>query len=308
MAAPPVPVALPPSPQTLWLADAIRAGGGEVVGLTDAHAAVWGLDGDPAALHAALDAHPGIAWVQLPWAGIEPFAGVIAAHPERRWTASKALFAEPVAEMALTLGLAGLRGLGRYTRATGWTAATDATLFDRRATILGGGGIAQALVKLLAPWRAAVTVVRRHPAPMDGVARVVGDDGLHDALPDADLVVLALPVTPQTVGIIGARELALMAPHAWLVNVARGVHVVTDDLVDALDRGEIGGAALDVTDPEPLPEGHPLWSRSNCIITPHTANTLNGSVGVLSARVQENVRRFRVGEPLLGLIDPTLGY
>ena len=87
-------------------------------------------------------------------------------------------------------------------------------------------------------------------------------------MPGADLVVVALALTPDTEGIISASEFELMEPHAWLVNVARGRHVVTDDLVAALREGVIGGAGLDVTDPEPLPDGHPLWSLPNCIITP----------------------------------------
>ena len=99
-----------------------------------------------------------------------------------------------------------------------------------------------------------------------------------------------------------------MSEHGWIVNVARGRHIVTDDLVAALAAGEIGGAALDVTDPEPLPEGHPLWSLPNCIITPHVGNTPEMAAPLLAARITENLRRWIAGEPLIGLVDPTLGY
>ena len=99
-----------------------------------------------------------------------------------------------------------------------------------------------------------------------------------------------------------------MEEHAWLVNVARGPHVVTDDLVEALRDGAIGGAGLDVTDPEPLPDGHPLWSLPNCVITPHVGNTREMAVPLLSARIAENVRRWAAGEELIGPVDPTLGY
>ena len=99
-----------------------------------------------------------------------------------------------------------------------------------------------------------------------------------------------------------------MQEHAWLINVARGAHVVTDDLVVALQDGTIGGAGLDVTDPEPLPEGHPLWELPNCIITPHTANTLEMARPMLAARIKANIARFVAGEPLIGLVDPDLGY
>jgi phosphoglycerate dehydrogenase-like enzyme len=143
---------------------------------------------------------------------------------------------------------------------------------------------------------------------MSGATRVVGVDGLHDALDAAVGVVLALALTPDTVGIIGRDELARMSERGWLVNVARGKHVVTDELVEALRDSVIGGAALDVTDPEPLPDDHPLWSIPNCIITPHVANTPEMAFPLLAARITENVRRWGSGEPLVGLVDPSLGY
>jgi phosphoglycerate dehydrogenase-like enzyme len=175
-------------------------------------------------------------------------------------------------------------------------------------TLLGAGGITAALIDLLAPFRADVTVVRRSEEPVPGAARTVPVGRLHDALDGADLVVVALALTPQTTGIVDAKALAAMAPHAWLVNVARGGHVVTDDLVDALRRQAIGGAALDVTDPEPLPDGHPLWDLPNCIVTPHSANTPEMTRGPLTRLVTENVRRFAAGDELLGRVDPELGY
>jgi phosphoglycerate dehydrogenase-like enzyme len=92
------------------------------------------------------------------------------------------------------------------------------------------------------------------------------------------------------------------------VNVARGGHVVTDDLVEALHANEIGGAGLDVTDPEPLPKDHPLWRAPRCIITPHTANTPEMVRPSIITRIRENVRRFGAGEPLLGAVDVELGY
>ena len=103
-------------------------------------------------------------------------------------------------------------------------------------------------------------------------------------------------------------QLARMSSRGWLVNVARGAHVVTDDLVDALRDGVIGGAALDVTDPEPLPDDHPLWSFPNCIITPHVGNTPEMAQPLLTARIVDNLRRWSEGRPLIGLIDPALGY
>ncbi len=281
-------------------------GGGEVVGADEAEGVVWASTGEAFALAALLADHPGIRWVQLPWAGIEPFAAVL--DDTHTWTCGKGVYAEPVAEHALMLGLAGLRGLDRYARARSWEAQRGTNLLGAAVTIVGGGGIAESLLRLLGPFEADVTVLRRTPQPMAGAARVLPPDALHEVLPGATLVVLALPLIPSTSGLIGARELALLDPHAWLVNVARGAHVVTDDLVDALRAGTIGGAALDVTDPEPLPDGHPLWSLRNCLITPHTGNTAEMATPLLSARITANVARFAAGEPLIGLVDPVLGY
>jgi phosphoglycerate dehydrogenase-like enzyme len=122
------------------------------------------------------------------------------------------------------------------------------------------------------------------------------------------LVVLALPLTPGSEGLINRRRLGLLAEGACLVNVARGHHVVTDDLVATLRDGTLGSAGLDVTDPEPLPPEHPLWDLPNVIVTPHTANTEEMAVPLLSARVSENVRRWAAAEPLVGLVDPVAGY
>ena len=299
-------VAVGPDDAPDWIRRAVEDGGGQVVALADAEALVWAGWSDPDALAAAVEAAPSVEWVQLPWAGIEPFLGVI--DDERTWTCGKGVYADPVAELALTLGLTGLRGVHTYAQATGWTEQGGRNLLGGRVTIVGGGGIAESLIRLLQPFDCHVTVVRQNVEHMDGVDDVVGADHLADALPGADLVVLALALTPETEGLIGADELALMEPHAWLVNVARGRHVVTDDLVDGLRAGAIGGAGLEVTDPEPLPDGHPLWSIENCVITPHTGTTRQMAEPLLAARVAENVARYGSGRPLLGLVDTRSGY
>ena len=299
-------IALAPEGERAWLEDAVRAGGGEVVRPDEAEGLVWTSTGGADDLADLLAAHPGIRWVQLPWAGIEPFVPVL--DDGHTWTCGKGVYAVPVAEHALALALAGLRGLVGYGRATSWTGPEGQNLVGARVTVLGGGGITEELLKLLAPFEAEVTVVRRHPAPMAGAAEVVGTDRLHEALPGRRVVVLALSLTDETSGIIGPDELAAMDEDAWLVNVARGAHVKTEALVEALQAGRIGGAALDVTDPEPLPDGHPLWQAPNCLVTPHVGNTPEMAVPLLSARIQENTRRFIADEELLGLVDPTLGY
>ena len=288
------------------MSDAVVAGGGHVVDLAEAEALVWGAARDPRGLEEVLASAPHLTWVQLPFAGVEEFAHLI--DGERAWTCGKGVYAEPVAEMALALGLAGLRGLGRYTRAGEWTGPYGRNLIGARVTILGGGGITEELVRLLAPFDCHVTVVRNRVSEMESVDVVLQSDQYADALPGADLVVLALSLTPETEGIIGRSEFESMESHAWIVNVARGKHIVTDDLVWALENDVIGGAAIDVTHPEPLPADHRLWSLPNCIITPHVGNTPAMAVPLLSERIAANVRRWSTGEDLIGPVDPELGY
>src|SRR3954447_12628577 len=299
-------IAIAPEESLSWLPEAVEAGGGHVCDLASAEALIWGTPFGATDLASVLADHPNLRWVQLPYAGIEDFVAVL--DPERIWTCGKGVYAEPVAEMALTLALAGLRQLNVYARRDTWSPRVGRNLLGGRVTILGGGGITESLLRLVAPFDAHVTVVRNHVQHMESTDVVVGPHQLHDTLPGADVVFLALSLTPETEGIISAAELSMMESHAWLVNVARGGHVVTEDLVDALERGVIGGAALDVTDPEPLPAGHRLWSLPNCIITPHTSNTAEMARPLLAERITSNVRRYAAGEELIGLVDPELGY
>ena len=150
--------------------------------------------------------------------------------------------------------------------------------------------------------------MRRTVEHIEGADIVVGQDNLVDALVGADVVFLALSLTPETEGLIGRPEFELMEPHAWIVNVARGRHIVTEDLVWALENDIIGGAALDVTDPEPLPADHRLWSLPNCIITPHVGNTPEMAIPLLSARITDNVQKYGQGEALVGMVDIRHGY
>jgi D-3-phosphoglycerate dehydrogenase len=181
--------------------------------------------------------------------------------------------------------LAGFRRIHTYARTTSWREHDGRTLFGAKVTILGGGGIAELLARLLAPFGTETTVVRNRIDPMPDVARVVNRSNLVDALSRADQVVLALALTPETTHIVDAAA-----------------------LVAALVERRIGGAALDVTDPEPLPDGHPLWTAPSVIITRHTANprSINGGTDV--ERIQDNVRRFAAEEELVGRVNVELGY
>lgn len=285
---------------------AVKAGGGTVVPLEQAQGLVWADPSVPHELPSALVVRPQLDWVALPFAGIEPYVPYL--DHDRTWTCARGVYSRPVAEHVMATGLAGLRGLVSYARADHWSEQFGHNLIDGKVTIFGAGGITRELMGLLAPFNVEISVVRRHPDPVPGAHRTVGLDQRLDVIPGADLVVLALALTPQTRAIISTDELAAMAPHAWLVNVGRGGHVDDGALIAALKTGSIGGACLDVTDPEPLPSDHPYWSLPNVLITPHVGNTPEMGVPLLAAHIEDNVRRYCRGEPLAGVIDPDAGY
>jgi phosphoglycerate dehydrogenase-like enzyme len=301
-----VRIAVGPQGAADWACDAVRAGGGEVVDVSEAQGLVWTDFDTTEELIATLTRNPDISWVQVPFSGVETYMPYI--DEARTWTSAKGVFGGAVAELALGLLIGGMRHVAGYAREQQWSEDHGRTLFGARVTILGAGGIAQSLISMLQPFGCRITVVRNRQGDLLGVDEVVKTSQLNEALLQADAVVMALALTPQTHGIMGKEQFEKMQSHAWLVNVGRGQQIVTDDLVWALKSGQIGGAALDVTDPEPLPAGHPLWSMSNCIVTPHVGNTAEMVPPLLALRITENVRRLASSQPLVGVVDPTLGY
>ena len=303
------PVAVAPDTRPAMyeaMARAVTAGGATLVDATDAEGLIWADPARPDAFPELIAAATRLEWIQLPYAGIEPFAH----HLDERWTwtCGKGVYAPAVAETVLAMILSGQKHLHVYARASSWSGPVGRVLTGSRVTVLGGGGITAHLLPLLAPFNCDVTVIRRSNEPFPGADRTIPVTRLHEVLPLTDVLVLALALTDETIGIISTAELTALPEHAWLVNVARGGHVVTDDLVAALAAGSIAGAALDVTDPEPLPDDHPLWSATNCLITPHIANTPEMGLELLEPFVTENVRRFCDGEELLASVDVALGY
>ncbi len=277
---------------------AVRAAGGELGPLEQADGLVW-LDSNPEGFPATLPER--VRWVQLPSAGVEQWLGRI--DRERQWTTAAGAFGRPVAEHALALMLAGTRRLHEFARAATWTRPPIAELAGATVLVVGAGSIGRALIELLVPLRVDVLAVTRR-----GRAGTLPVERLGEALPRAGFVVLAAPATAETRHLIGADELAAMREDAWLVNVSRGSLVDTDALVAALAEGSIAGAALDVTDPEPLPDGHPLWPEQRALITPHVANPDATLRRDLAELVATQVRRLVAGEALLSPVDPDAGY
>ncbi len=316
----PLPVAPPTSGPVAILPDeaelhvsAVTGAGGTVTGLgPDTRGIVWLDPRDPDGLAAALDRAPDVGWVQLPFAGVDAFADLIEAHGDRvLFTSAKGAYAEPVAEHALALTLGTLRVLQKRARASSWaTEPEGVSLYGRDVVVVGAGGIALEYIRLLRPFDAHVTVVRRSSAPVASADRTVATGELDDVLPDADVVVIAAAMTAGTSKLFGGRQFALMKRSARLVNIARGGLVDTDALVAALRDGSIAAAGLDVTDPEPLPDGHPLWSESGAIITPHQADTPEMVAPLLAERVRANTEAFLRGDGsgFVGVVDPAAGY
>ena len=255
----PVYAGADPSPE---LRQAVQQGGGELVDVGRAEVVIW-EDHTGTGLAEALE-HAGSArWVQLCSAGVDWIFEQSLYSPAYTWTCAKGdVFADSVAEMAVLLLLSGFREMRRYIGADRrWLPLAGKPLFGSTVCVVGGGGVGSAVTRLLAPFDCRVTVVRRSTDPVPGAAAVVPQSRLLEVLADSDATVLAAPLTAQTRRMIDAAAFDAMKPGAWLVNVARGRLVDTEALLAALDSGRLGGAALDVTDPEPLPSGHPLWAH-----------------------------------------------
>jgi len=303
-------VAIRPS-RTEEIERAVVEGGGTVVELEDADALVWTDPRNPQELAETLERSE-VDWVQLPFAGIETFfeAGVI--DPSLTWTCAKGIYGPACAEHALALMLAVARRLHVHARANSWSKlgldSPEYRLEGKTVAVVGTGGIGSALVPMVRPLGMRLVGVNRSGRALEGAERTVPTDELESVLAVADFVVVAAALTDATRHLFDSSKLAAMRSDAWIVNVARGGLIDTDALVDALRAGDIGGAALDVTDPEPLPDDHPLWELENCLITPHVANTWAMGQAELPHLVRRNVAARAAGEELEGLVDPELGY
>jgi phosphoglycerate dehydrogenase-like enzyme len=290
--------------------EAIVEAGAQVVPLSEeVEALVWTDYARPDLLKQTLEANPQLRWVQLPFAGVDAFQDLLSLPVT--FTSAKRSYSEPVAEHALMLSMALGRVIKRRVLAKSWGKKHADSLYDNKILIVGGGGIAQEMVRLLEPYRSEVVVVRKRPdQPFDHspYSCCVGFEELEELLPKVQFVVLACALTAETRMLFDSSKFALMRNDAYLVNVARGEVVDQDALREALLKGEIAGAATDVTYPEPLPDGHPLWDIENLIITPHTADTMEIVTGLFVRRLKENVSAWLSGTELVGVVDPKLGY
>jgi phosphoglycerate dehydrogenase-like enzyme len=287
---------------------AVVSAGGKVASLSNqVKGLIWTDYSAPDLLTKVLNQNPQIEWVQLPFAGVDAFAEILSAPV--RFTSAKGSYREPVAEHALALSLALGRQLPVRVKATSWGKREAVSFYDSSILIIGAGGITEELIEMLTPFRARISVCRNQTElPVAGSHEVFGLDQLGDKISDADLVVIACALTNQTRGLFDKDLLSKMKSTAFLVNVARGPIIKTTDLLAALEAGTIAGAAVDVTDPEPLPDGHPMFGRDDLIVTPHTADTKEIVMRHFALRVEQNVKAFLGLGPWVGEVDPGRGY
>jgi len=265
-----------------------------------------------------LEAGPRLRWVQLYSAGAErcvPLPRI--ARGEVLLTNMQRVSSPQIAEHVVGLLLALTRGLGPYltNQARGkWDPQVVPMgrrweIGGRRMLVVGLGGIGTEVARRAHALGMQVSAIRASARPgPDFVSEVARPDKLLEQAARADVVVNSAPLTPETDGLFDAAFFDAMPKHGLFINVGRGASVVTEDLVAALTEGSIGGAGLDVTDPEPLPPAHPLWQARNVIITPHVAAGSDKVLTRLIAVARENLRRYLAGEPMLSVVDVDRGY
>ena len=209
-------------------------------------------------------------------------------------TTASGVHGSNIAEYVLGAWLAFARGLftaRRQQRERVWQAFQASDFAGSRVCVVGMGAIGEAIVDRLNGFDVETVAVRHSPEKPTATDEVCGYDGLHDAVAGARYVALACPLTDETSGLVDAAVLETIHPESVLVNVARGPVVDTAALVEALQRNRLGAAALDVTDPEPLPNDHPLWDFENVLLTPHNAGHTPEYYERLADIVAANVRR-----------------
>jgi phosphoglycerate dehydrogenase-like enzyme len=245
-----------------------------------------------------LESLPRLRLVQLLSAGAERFAGRL---PEGVLLCNaRGAHTPATAEWAVAATLAAQRGIPFFVReqeAGRWSFGTHRSLVGARVLVVGAGDIGTTIGRMLAGFDVELTYVAR--TARDGVRSTAE---LPELLPHADVVIVIVPVTPETTGMVDAAFLAAMPDGALLVNAARGVVVDTDALLAELTAGRLR-AALDVTEPEPLPEGHPLWSAPGLLLTPHVGGAVPETNARAASAVVEQLARVLAGEPLQNVVD-----
>jgi phosphoglycerate dehydrogenase-like enzyme len=261
----------------------------------------------------AVQAASRLRWIHSTAAGVDQLLHPEVVQRDIIVTDSSGIHAEPITEHVLAVMLAFARRLPTAIRqqvARRWERAPviGEELWGRTVGILGLGSIGRELAARCQSFGMRVIGTKRTPQAVPHVDRVLPPGGLDEVLRAADYLVIVLPLTAETRGLIGARELGLMRRGAYLINVARGAIVQEAALIEALRRGQLRGAALDVFEQEPLPQDSPLWQMEEVLLTPHVSGAAPDYYDRAMPLFCENLRRFVAGQPLLNLVDKRQGY
>lgn len=259
-----------------------------------------------------LERATGLRWMHTASAGIENLLSDVIKERGITFTNSAGVHAIPIAEWVLhallMIAKRGPRMLAAQ-QAQRWERDVDFDeLGGKTLTILGAGGIGQEIAKRAAGFGMRIWGTNRSGRAVEGFERIVSGDEWRDLLPTTDFLAIATPLTPATKHLVGARELAALPDHAWLINIARGAIVDEPALITALQDGTIAGAALDTFEQEPLPAESPLWTLPNVLISPHNSGSSPRSTGRVVDLFIENLQRFVKDEPLRNEVDLEAGY
>ena len=253
-----------------------------------------------------------LKWIHVTAAGVSQLMFDELVASDVLYTNSRGVLSTAIAEFALGFVLDMAKDSHasfRLQQQQRWQHRTTRKVQGQSALVVGTGSIGREIARLFRAVGMDVDGAGRTARSGDAdFGRIHASGELAAVVHDYDYVVLAAPLTADTTGLVGAEVLAAMKSSARLVNVGRGQLVDTAALTDALTSGTIAGAALDVVDPEPLPEGHPLWSLENVIITPHMCGDTEDYLDDLGKLFVENLKRYRNGEPLENVVDKTLGF
>jgi phosphoglycerate dehydrogenase-like enzyme len=251
-------------------------------------------------------------WIHCLWTGVEGIlTPEMVAHPAQL-TNGRGVFRWPLADWVIAAMLHFSFDLGRVIRqqqAGQWEPFIADMLEGKTLGIIGYGSIGGAAASRAKGFGMKIAALRRRPGPSDPlVDAYYTREQLKDLVAASDYLLLVTPLTPETRGMIGAAEIAAMKPSAVLINIGRGPVVEEAALIQALEAGKIRGAALDVFTVEPLPSGHPFYRMTNVLVSPHTADRVEGFLGPPMEAFLENLGHFLKGEPLKNVVDKHAGY
>ncbi len=253
-----------------------------------------------------------LRWIHATSAGVDALMFPELIESPVPVTNARGIFDAAIAEFVLGQILIFAKGFHTSLRLQGrrhWQHRDTERIAGRRALIVGAGSIGRTIARLLAAAGLTVRGVARSARRNDpDFDQVLASSQLHDALPEADFVVLATPLTADTRGLFDRHAFRAMASHSRLINIGRGPVVVTEDLLEALDEGWIAGAALDVFETEPLPGDHPIWTQPEVIVSAHMAGDFIGWREALTRQFLENFQRWQQGSSLLNQVDKQKGY